>query len=149
MKRRVQRKRYAIPLSLNSNSRKIGGNFARVSKFTRRKIVPLFRNPKTRVKIKYYKTSDRNRSPATFQTVQPNGVGTGSYATVMLDPILKEKKNRDLKRAILRHEKTEIDAWEAGSPLPHTYAKGKENKLTKNINYAHQFWNEIDRRKGK
>jgi hypothetical protein len=144
MRKRAKRNRYAIPLNLNSNGRTISGSFVRT-----RKIQPLFRNPKTRVKIRYYKNSDRSRSPATFKVVQPRGVGTGSYATIMLDPVLKNKQHKDLKRAITRHEKVEIDAWETGSPLPHTYAKSKEGRLTERMNNAHQFWSEIDRRNGK
>lgn len=141
-----QSKRYAIPLGLNLNSRKTSGSFCGQLPIPRRKVRSLFRNPPTNVQVKYYKNSDRNRSPATFQTVQPNGVGTRSHATIMLDPVLKARKNRDLKRAVLRHEKQEIDAWEVGSPIPHIHAKSKEGKLTQNMQYANQFWEEEDRR---
>lgn len=84
------------------------------------------RNPPTYIKVKYRKHSNKHLSPATFTTHQPNGVGKASYATIILDPMLKHKKYSALKHRVLKHEKDEIDAFEMGSPLPHAVARSKE-----------------------
>lgn len=115
-------------------------------KIYKRPIYTGYTNPPTHIKVVYYKRSDRNRSPAIFEVVEPNGLGKSSFAKIRLDPILRNNKYSDLKRDILRHEKNEIDSWERGSFAPHFVSKGREGRLTSGMRTPQDFWAEIDRR---
>lgn len=85
-----------------------------------------YRNPPTHIKVKYRKRSNKRLSPATFTTHQPNGLGKTSYATITLDPMLKQKNYSKFRKRVMKHEKDEIDAFEVGSPFPHAVARNKE-----------------------
>ena len=98
------------------------------------------------LKKKYYKRSKVGRDPITFSIKQPGGVNTNIYGEVKIDPVLRKKRNRDLKKALLKHETDEIKAWGKGGKSAHTRAKSKEPKLTKEIGGVSGFWREIKRR---
>ena len=101
---------------------------------------------KVHIKKKYYKRSHTGRSPATFKARQPEGIGGEVFAIVRLDPILRKRRYQDLNKAIMRHEKHEIQAWGNGHPAPHHHAKSRESKLTRDMQGVHHFWQEINRR---
>jgi len=145
-KHKIHRRK--IPCGLLVHKRHLKGGFAGINPETisHRRIYPVQRSPRVHAKVKYYKNSSRYRSPATFNAVEPQGVGGDIYAVIKEDPILKRKRERDLKRAVERHEKDEIHAWGKGSFFPHQVAKGRETNLTKEMQTPQDFWREVDRR---
>jgi hypothetical protein len=96
------------------------------------------------VREKYYKRSEVGREPAKFHAEQPKGIGTNIHAIVTLDPVLK--KHKDLHKAIMKHEVTEIKHWGEGNTGSHHHARRKEPHLTRNIGGVSGFWKEIKRR---
>jgi hypothetical protein len=102
------------------------------------------------VKVKickvYYKKSQVGRDPIKFHAVQPKGIGTDIKATVKLDPVLRQKRHKDLHKAMMGHELYEIKDWGQGCDKAHHHAKRKEPKLTRKIGGVSGFWQEISRR---
>jgi len=92
----------------------------------------------------YYKNSVKGREPIKYSVKQPKGVGTDVHASIKIDPVLK--KHKDLRKALLYHEKREISAWGSGKTNAHSLARKREPKLTKNIGGVSGFWKEIGRR---
>jgi hypothetical protein len=78
-----------------------------------------------------------------FTASQPKGKGTDVHAVILMEPCLK--KHKDLREAMLRHEKYEIADWGKGCGKSHHHAKRNEPKLTRNLTLS-KFWREIDRR---
>jgi len=99
---------------------------------------------KVKIRKVYYKNVRHGRDPIHFHAVQPNGVGTDVHAELHIDPILR--KHKDLKRAMVNHEKHELMMWGKGHADAHQHAKRKEPKLTRCIGGVNGFWNEIKKR---
>ncbi len=99
---------------------------------------------KIKLRKRYYKRSQKGRSPASFNVRQSEGVGSTIHATIKLDPVLK--KHKDLRESIVKHEVNEIKAWGEGHHAPHAHARHKEPKLTKHIGGVSGFWKEIEKR---
>lgn len=99
---------------------------------------------KLHISKRYYKNSRKGREPAIYHAKQPKGVGTDIHAIVKLDPILK--KHRDLRKGILKHESSEIEAWGKGRTACHRYASSKEPEVTRKLGGVKGFWKEIEKR---
>ena len=95
------------------------------------------------IRIRHYKRRRRDKKPSVYRVMQD---GDGVSGTVWLDPVLKKKRHQDLKRGILKHELTEIDAWAKGKTNPHTIASRAEPKVTKKLGGERGFWAEIAKR---
>ena len=104
---------------------------------------------KLRLKKKYYKNVRRGKEPIRYRVRQPKGKGTDIEGTIFIDPILRKRKNKDLKKALLNHEINEIRNWGKGLKKSHSKARSKEPKLTKNIGGVLGFWKEIEKRERK
>jgi len=105
---------------------------------------------KVKIKKVYYKRSQHGRNPIHFHAEQPKGVGTNIVAELHIDPILRKKSNKDLRQAMVNHEKDEIKAWGNGCSVheAHHHARRKEAVLTKTLAKKGNkgFWQEIKRR---
>lgn len=99
---------------------------------------------KVRIRKTYYKRTQKGRDPIKFHAVQPGGINTDVHAVIKLDPVLR--KHKDLRKAMLNHEKYEISDWGRGCTKAHTHAKRREPKLTRNIGGVAGFWKLINRR---
>jgi hypothetical protein len=92
-------------------------------------------------KIVYYKNIRKGHEPCKYSAVQPKGKGTDVYATIKLDPILKKKKLKAIKKGMLKHEEVEIKRWAKGDPYSHRDAEKKEPKITREkVKNVSQFW---------
>lgn len=101
-------------------------------------------NMKVFVTKRYYKRSVRGREPIKYKARQPHGIGKDIHVTIRMDPVLK--KHPDLRKALLRHEISEIRAWGKGKTGTHKKAREKEPKLLRKIGGVMGFWREIKRR---
>lgn len=96
---------------------------------------------KVHLKKQYYKNIRVGKAPCKFTARQPKGVGTDVYATVKLDPVLRKRKLKPIKDAMVRHEINEIKAWGKGKNAPHRTAEGREPYLTRiKIKNTQGFW---------
>ena len=98
---------------------------------------------KVYVTKRYYKRSRPGEEPIKYSAKQKR-VGADVHAKVMMDPVLKE--HDDLRRALLRHELSEIRSWGRGESNAHSKARKKEPKAIRNIGGVSGFWREIRRR---
>lgn len=101
---------------------------------------------KLHLKKRYYKTSRRGREPIRYSVRQPRGVGTDIYGEVRIASVLRKRKNKDLRKALMRHEIAEIRKWGKGGKATHSEARKREPKLTRGIGGVSGFWKEIKRR---
>jgi len=101
---------------------------------------------KVYVTKKYYKHSRVGEEPIKYKAKQKR-VGADVHATVFMDPVLK--KHPDLRKALIKHEKTEIRAWGRGESGGHSKARRHEPKAIRNIGGVSGFWREIKRRENK
>ena len=101
---------------------------------------------KIHIKKQYYRHSKVGRSPASYKARQPEGKGTDVFMDMKVDPILRKKKARDLKKGIMRHEIEEVRAWGKGSTSPHRDASAKEPKVTRKLGGTSGFWKEAHKR---
>lgn len=92
---------------------------------------------------RYYKRRRIGEEPIKYKAKQKR-VGADVHATIMMDPVLK--KHPDLRKALVRHEVSEIRAWGKGSTSAHSSARSKEPKAIRNIGGVSGFWREINRR---
>jgi hypothetical protein len=101
-------------------------------------------------KIVYFKNIRHGKEPCKYEASQPNGVNTDVYATIKLDPILRKKKLRAIKEAMVGHEVNEISRWAKGAEHSHQYANSKEPAITRTkIQGVSGFWSEVDKMKKK
>jgi hypothetical protein len=96
------------------------------------------------IRKKYYKRTQKGRNPIHFHAVQHGGIGSDVHAELHIDPVLR--KHKDLKRAMVTHEKHELHRWGQGYVDGHYHAKTKEPKLTRKLGGVSGFWKEIKRR---
>lgn len=95
---------------------------------------------KIHIKKKYYKNVRRGKSPCKFTASQPKGIGTDVYATLKVDPILKNKKLKKIKDGILMHEINELKTWGKGRCKPHISANRLEPEPSKVLGGTKGFW---------
>lgn len=95
---------------------------------------------KIHIKKEYYKNIRRGKSPCKFVAKQPKGIGTDVYAKIRLDPILKKKKLKPIREAMLGHEMNEIKTWSKGRCKPHLSANAKEPQESRVLGGTKGFW---------
>ena len=101
-------------------------------------------------KIVYFKNIRQGKEPCKYEASQPNGVGTDIYATIKLDPILKKKKLKVIRKAMIGHEVNEMTHWGQGKTACHDYANRREPAITRvKIKGVAGFWGEVDKMKRK
>ena len=100
---------------------------------------------KVHVEKEYYKNVRKGKSPCKFTARQPNGIGTDIYAKIRLDPILRKKKLKPIREAMVRHEMNEIETWGKGRCSPHRSANSKEPRVSKVLGGTKGFWNYVKR----
>ncbi len=98
--------------------------------------------------VSYYKGERRGKSPAIYKANQPRGIGTTVHAKIKLDPSLK--RNPDLRKYVLLHERDEIKAWGMGKPKQ-TAHKIARKATTKDDRFdsATEYWRILKRREGR
>ena len=98
-------------------------------------------------KVVWYPNSKPGREPVKFVARK---IGEKNiYITVYADPVLKKRKNKDLKDALFKHEVREAMLWARGKTNAHSIAKKNEPDLTEHMGGVSGFWREINRRSGK
>lgn len=97
-------------------------------------------------KVVWYKKSRPGQEPVRYvaQKIGQKNV----YVTLYADPVLKKKKNKDLKKALFTHEIREAMLWSRGSTHAHTEARKAEPNETEHIGGVSGFWKEVKRRDG-
>jgi hypothetical protein len=95
---------------------------------------------------RYYKRSRPSEEPIKYDAHQKR-VGADVHATIHMDPVLRS--HPDLRKALLKHETTEIRTWGKGESGGHSKARSQEPKIIRNIGGVGGFWKEIKRRKSK
>jgi hypothetical protein len=101
---------------------------------------------KVHLKKVYYKNVRKGKEPCKFVAKQPKGIGTDIYATVKLDPILRKKKLKPIKDAMVRHEVNEIKVWGKGETAPHRKANSKEPYSTRVVLKGTKgFWRHVEK----
>jgi hypothetical protein len=102
---------------------------------------------KIHIKKKYYKNVRRGKAPCKFTASQPKGIGTDVYATVRVDPILKKKKLKPIKDAMIKHEVNEIKTWGKGRCKPHISANRLEPQASRVLGGTKGFWKYLKKEK--
>ena len=103
---------------------------------------------KLHIKKVYYKKPRIGREPCKYVAVQPKGKGTDVYATIKLDPILRKKKLKAIKKGMLKHEEVEIKRWAKGDRYSHRDAEKREpSYLRDKIKNVSGFWAAVKRKK--
>lgn len=105
---------------------------------------------KVHIKKVYYKNIRKGSEPCKYVARQPNGVNTSVFATIKLDPVLRKKKLKPIKNAMIRHEINEMRHWGEGKSGGHRFANSKEPYLTRvKLKGVSGFWKKIDSMKKK
>ena len=104
---------------------------------------------KLHIKKTYYKNVRKGKEPCKYVAKQPAGINTDVYATIRLDPILRKKKLKKVRDAMVKHEIHEIRAWGKGKEHSHRKANAAEPKVTKDLGGTSGFWRAIGKGKMK